>query len=177
MSVSATTVPSATLMSTVNRESTMSLASRRCRPKLLAVSSGRGHWVQLLRIKPAFEDCEVTFVTVHDSYRAQVPNHKVPSRWKLIRTVDEWAGLRGRTDIFAQTGASEYRAKQINTKPFINPTEFSQLVESGNLAIAHAGMGSIITCSRIRKNCHSHASGFRRTRSNHQIASAKRFAE
>ena len=46
------------------------------RPKLLAVSSGGGHWVQLLRIAPAFENCDVTFVTVHESYRAQVPDHK-----------------------------------------------------------------------------------------------------
>jgi hypothetical protein len=52
------------------------LQSRSIRPKLLAVSSGAGHWVQLLRIKPAFEDCEVTFVTVHESYRAHVPDHK-----------------------------------------------------------------------------------------------------
>ena len=36
------------------------------RPKLLAVSSGGGHWVQLLRIAPAFENCDVTFVTVHE---------------------------------------------------------------------------------------------------------------
>ena len=52
------------------------LQPRSIRPKLLAVSSGGGHWVQLLRIKRAFEDCEVTFVTVHELYRAQVPDHK-----------------------------------------------------------------------------------------------------
>src|ERR1700730_15787770 len=52
------------------------LQSRGTRPKLLAVSSGGGHRVQLLRIKRAFEDCEVTFVTVHEAYRAQVPDHR-----------------------------------------------------------------------------------------------------
>ena len=49
--------------------------SRGRRPKLLAVSSGGGHWIQLMRIKHAFEDCLVTFVTVHDSYRNQVADH------------------------------------------------------------------------------------------------------
>src|SRR5579875_3903934 len=42
------------------------------RKKLLAVSSGGGHWVQLLRLAPAFADCDVVFVTVHPSYRADV---------------------------------------------------------------------------------------------------------
>jgi UDP-N-acetylglucosamine:LPS N-acetylglucosamine transferase len=51
------------------------LQSRGFRPKLLAVSSGGGHWVQLLRVRQAFEDCAVTFVTVHESYRADVPGH------------------------------------------------------------------------------------------------------
>ena len=50
--------------------------ARGARPRLLAVSSGGGHWVQLLRIKHAFADCEVTFVTVDESYRAQVPDHR-----------------------------------------------------------------------------------------------------
>ncbi|MFC7700490.1 UDP-N-acetylglucosamine--LPS N-acetylglucosamine transferase [Bradyrhizobium sp. GCM10028915] len=45
---------------------------RGTRHKLLAVSSGGGHWIQLLRVSAAFDNCEVTFVTTHDSYRSQV---------------------------------------------------------------------------------------------------------
>ena len=63
--------------------------SRGLRPKLLAVSSGGGHWIQLMRIKHAFEDCSVTFVTVHDSYRNQVAEHNFyvvndANRWDKI---------------------------------------------------------------------------------------------
>src|ERR1700730_18066636 len=65
------------------------LQSRSIRPKLLAVSSGGGHWVQLLRIKRAFEDCEVTFVTVHESYRAQVPDHK----FYLVNDANPWTQI------------------------------------------------------------------------------------
>jgi hypothetical protein len=52
------------------------LEKQRRRPKLLVVASGGGHWVQMLRIKQAFEGCEVVFVTVQESYRVQVPGHK-----------------------------------------------------------------------------------------------------
>lgn len=38
------------------------------RPKVLAVSSGGGHWIQLLRLRPAFENCEVTYATVRMGY-------------------------------------------------------------------------------------------------------------
>lgn len=42
------------------------------RKRVLAVASGGGHWVQLLRLRSAFADCEVTFVTVRESYRSEV---------------------------------------------------------------------------------------------------------
>lgn len=73
---------------------TPALGSRGFRPKLLAVSSGGGHWVQLMRIKHAFEDCAVTFVTVHESYRKQVPDHKFyvvndANRWNKVGLLKE----------------------------------------------------------------------------------------
>jgi UDP-N-acetylglucosamine:LPS N-acetylglucosamine transferase len=86
------------------------------RPKLLAVSSGGGHWVQLLRVKRAFEDCEVTFVTVHESYRAQVPEHKFylvndANRWTKIALLKAarriaWIVWNEKPDIVVSTGAA-----------------------------------------------------------------------
>ena len=38
-------------------------------PRVLAVASGGGHWIQLLRLRPAFRDCEVSFATVKTGYR------------------------------------------------------------------------------------------------------------
>jgi len=40
--------------------------------RILAVASGGGHWVQLLRLRPAFEGHRVAFVTVRASYKADV---------------------------------------------------------------------------------------------------------
>ncbi len=36
--------------------------------RILAVASGGGHWVQLLRLRPAFEGARVTYVTVDRGY-------------------------------------------------------------------------------------------------------------
>jgi UDP-N-acetylglucosamine:LPS N-acetylglucosamine transferase len=42
------------------------------KPKILAISSGGGHWVQLLRLRPAFEGASVVFATVNAGYRVDV---------------------------------------------------------------------------------------------------------
>lgn len=84
--------------------------------KLLAVASGGGHWVQLLRLAPAFADCEVVFVTVQEAYRWDVEGHRFYSitdatrhtKLQLIRTVLElfWIVLKERPDVVISTGAA-----------------------------------------------------------------------
>lgn len=44
--------------------------------KILAVASGGGHWVQMLRLRPAFRDCDVTYVTVNSASREDVKDCK-----------------------------------------------------------------------------------------------------
>lgn len=43
---------------------------------VLAVASGGGHWVQLLRIRPAFNNCNVTFVSTNIDYKREVSDSK-----------------------------------------------------------------------------------------------------
>lgn len=86
------------------------------RPKVLAVSSGGGHWVQLRRIAPAFEGAEVVYVSVEQSYRAQVNGARfrlVPdatrwSRWGLLRLAIAMGRilLEERPDVIISTGAA-----------------------------------------------------------------------
>ncbi len=57
--------------------------------KILAISSGGGHWVQLLRLRPAFEGHQVIYATVSPGYRAEIgdaPLHVVPdaTRWDKL---------------------------------------------------------------------------------------------
>lgn len=84
--------------------------------KILAVSSGGGHWVQLKRLIPAFEGHDVTFVTVSPIYRGEVPGHRYrvvrdATRWDklgLIRLAFQllWAIVRERPKVVVSTGAA-----------------------------------------------------------------------
>jgi UDP-N-acetylglucosamine:LPS N-acetylglucosamine transferase len=60
--------------------------------KIMLVSSSGGHWVQLNRLLPAFEDCEKIFVTTEAKYQGTVGNNKfllVPdaTRWNKLRVI------------------------------------------------------------------------------------------
>lgn len=84
--------------------------------KVLAISSGGGHWVQLLRLRPAFEGCVVTYACVRPAYSEDVPGEKFVSftdatrwdRWRLVKMVAEvsWLILRVRPDVVVTTGAA-----------------------------------------------------------------------
>ncbi|MBW1687134.1 MAG: glucuronosyltransferase [Deltaproteobacteria bacterium] len=96
---------------------------------------------------------------------------------RLVRTVDEWAGARGRTDVFAQIGPTDFRPRHIEAIEFLSPEEFRRKVENARTLVAHAGMGSIITALEIgtpvlvmprRADLHE-------TRNDHQVSAATRF--
>lgn len=44
--------------------------------RILAIASAGGHWVQLLRLLPAFEGSDVAFATVYPSCREDVPGKR-----------------------------------------------------------------------------------------------------
>ncbi len=84
--------------------------------RLLAVASGGGHWVQLLRLRPAFSDHQVTYVTVNKSYRADIG----PAGFRVVNDATRrnllglvllylrllWHFLRVRPDVVVTTGAA-----------------------------------------------------------------------
>ncbi len=84
-------------------------------PKLLAVASGGGHWVQLLRLRPAFENCTVEYLTTQAAYSKEVANklHAVTDAnvWEKIKLLKmfievAWIILKVRPDIVITTGAA-----------------------------------------------------------------------
>lgn len=91
-------------------------ALRLRRPRVLAVASGGGHWVQLLRLRPAFEGAAVHYATVDPSARdavAPAPVHLYPdanrdTKLRLILTALRLAliVLRVRPDVVVSTGAA-----------------------------------------------------------------------
>lgn len=94
-------------------------------PHVMAVSSSGGHWVELLRLAPAWEGCEVTYVTTSAllgqdiARRAAGPDgpaqrfFAVPdaSRWNKVQLARlaakvAWLVLRLRPDVIVSTGSA-----------------------------------------------------------------------
>jgi len=96
---------------------------------------------------------------------------------RLIRAVDQWARLRGRSDVFAQIGSSTFRPGHIEFTQFIEPVEFNRVMREAHIIVAHAGMGSIISALELGKPIvvMPRRAEFRETRNDHQVATAERF--
>lgn len=86
------------------------------RPKVLAISSGGGHWVQLLRLRPAFEGCDVIYATVREGYREDVgeaefrliPDSNRSTKLALVHSAVSILRLlwREKPDVVITTGAA-----------------------------------------------------------------------
>ena len=84
--------------------------------RVLAIASGGGHWVQLLRLRPAWDGCAVTYATVHadsavDVAPARLLTFTDASRkdwWRLGVVAAQMAGivLRVRPHVVVTTGAA-----------------------------------------------------------------------
>lgn len=93
-------------------------------PKVLAICSGGGHWVELRRLQRAFEGCDTIWCTTHAAYRdelvAETPSgepaprfHSVleANRWQKLRMIGQffgviWVLIRVRPDVIVSTGSS-----------------------------------------------------------------------
>jgi hypothetical protein len=94
-------------------------------PRVLAVASSGGHWVQLMRLRPAWQGCDVAYLTTDASYlaplRAQAERDGVPpprfyttvaaNRWQKLRLLSQlasiaWVVVRERPTVVCTTGAA-----------------------------------------------------------------------
>lgn len=90
--------------------------SRTAPRRVLAVASGGGHWVQLMRLRPAFEGTEIHYATVDPSAQERVapaPVHLYPdankdTRWRMVMAALALAiiVLRVRPHVVISTGAA-----------------------------------------------------------------------
>lgn len=73
---------------------------------------------------------------------------------RLVRALDDWAGARGRGDLFgqiAEPGPGGYRPRNFPFAANLPPAEFQQRCRDAALIVAHAGMGSLITAMTFGK--------------------------
>lgn len=94
-------------------------------PKILAISSAGGHWVQLQRLRVAWEGCDAVYVTTKEGYRdeliadAEKRHQPTPrfyrvvdaNRWQKLRLLRQLLGIvmilvRERPDVIISTGAA-----------------------------------------------------------------------
>lgn len=128
------------------------------RKRILAISSGGGHWVELLRLRPAFRGHFVVYATVSDAYREQVADAPLrvvddATRWDragLLRTAAQVLRIlvEERPEIVVSTGALPgffgvmlgkrvLRAKTVWVDSLANVEELSL---SGRSVRAHADL-------------------------------------
>lgn len=84
--------------------------------RVLAIASGGGHWVQLLRLRPAWEGCDVAYATVYADCAAQVPgapffrfrdaSRKNPGSFAIVALQLLRAVLTVRPDVVVTTGSA-----------------------------------------------------------------------
>ena len=125
--------------------------------RILAVASGGGHWIQLLRLRPAFSGLNVTYATVDATSRGDVqpaPFYRFPDanrsqklRLALLLTRLAWILLRVRPHVIVTTGAAPgylairigkmFGAKSLFLDSMANAERLSL---SANLAERHADL-------------------------------------
>ena len=98
---------------------------------------------------------------------------------RLISCVDRWAIATNRSEVFAQVGMSQYRARAIETVPFLPPDEFRMRVQAARAIVAHAGIGTILAALEQSRPIivMPRSARLGEHRNDHQLATARRFAE
>ncbi len=93
--------------------------------RILAIASSGGHWIELFRMRPAWDGCDVSYVTtkkgyneevVHDARERNQPEPRFfkvinANRWQKFRLLGQVIGvllvlLRIRPHVIISTGAS-----------------------------------------------------------------------
>ncbi len=92
--------------------------------RILAISSKGGHWVEMRRLRQAWDDCDVVWCATSPAYRDDLINDADPdephprfyfvmeaNRWQKMRLIGQligvlWVLIRVRPDVVVSTGAS-----------------------------------------------------------------------
>lgn len=85
-------------------------------PKVMAVASSGGHWIQLMRLRPAFAGCEMIYVTAQpdppedlgDAKLYRIGDANRWNKWRLLKLLPQVIRIviRERPDVVISTGAA-----------------------------------------------------------------------
>jgi UDP-N-acetylglucosamine transferase subunit ALG13 len=98
---------------------------------------------------------------------------------RLVGAVDRWAATRPGSRVFAQVGPSDLRPVNIESERFLAPAECRARMLAADAIVAHAGMGTILSALEMGKPVlvMPRRAALGEHRNDHQIATARRFAE
>jgi UDP-N-acetylglucosamine transferase subunit ALG13 len=97
---------------------------------------------------------------------------------RLVEVIDSWAG-ESKEKVIAQVGATRRRFQNLESTPFLGPSEIKARISSARMVIAHAGMGTILSAMAARKPLLvlPRRLEYREVTSDHQMATARRLSE
>lgn len=98
---------------------------------------------------------------------------------RLIAAVDAWAEQNPRHEVRAQIGRSALTPTHITWSHFCTPAELARAYDDADAIVGHAGTGTIFAALERRKALlvMPRRADLLETRNDHQLATAKRFAE
>jgi UDP-N-acetylglucosamine transferase subunit ALG13 len=95
---------------------------------------------------------------------------------RLLKTIDQMAGEFVDVEFVVQALKTTYTAKNIKVLDFISPGDFDNYIDSAELIVSHAGMGTIINAMVKKKPIVVMPRLFKYNehRNDHQLATAKK---
>jgi len=137
------------------------VADQKNKTRVLALASGGGHWVQLLRMMPAWRRCDVAYATTSRGYKADLEQrherltdtparfYTFPdaNRWQKLRLIRQlinvvWIVLREQPDVVISTGASAgYFAIRMGKLLGCRTIWVDSIANAGELSLAGARVG------------------------------------
>lgn len=98
---------------------------------------------------------------------------------RLVKIVDRWAKERGRADIFAQIGETDWTPEHIAFSKFLQPPDFTRRFSESSVIVSHAGMGTILSALQYGKPIlvMPRRATLGEQRNEHQLATARRLSE
>lgn len=70
---------------------------------------------------------------------------------RLMMALNDWAGRRCDAAVLAQTGRDHARYSHLSAVDFIDQRRFDACLAEADLVVAHAGMGTILSCAELGK--------------------------
>jgi UDP-N-acetylglucosamine transferase subunit ALG13 len=98
---------------------------------------------------------------------------------RLIGAVDAWTAANPGAEVFAQIGPTSLEPRHVAYSNFITPADCRERMASATAVVAHAGMGTILSALELGKPLLivPRRASLGEHRNEHQLATARRFAE